>query len=435
MKAAMTLKSTNVRISRILLTMLLAMATVSGQAQQQVPPTRNPQATFQATTDHIRSHVVVKDSKGQFVPDLRPDEFQVLEDGVPQRITTFWRAFGGRMLSQLAETPVARTEGLILPPAAPPKDVSGRIFIVFIDDMHLQALDSIKTRKLLELIRDTVLHENDLVGIVSTGYSSIAVDLNYDYEHRRMNEAIKKVMGSALTPSEIINGAQMSDGPAGLRYNANVAFSTAYDILGQAAKVTDRRKAFLYVSSGYDFNPFKDSRYKAEQERYAVPTENPNGEPSNQRGEVSPFDNPFEKGGLQFAETDLIAQIAELTRTARRSNVTFYTIDPRGLIAGPDINLDLGAREWQDYLNNTISSLKVLAEETGGICICNTNDFRRGLQTIDNEMSDYYLIGWTTSNPDPLKIRRKIEIKVTRPGLSVPIYLPSYEIRRPNKSK
>lgn len=430
----MNLKSTNAGISRILLTMLVATATVSGQGQQQLPPTRNPQATFQATTDHIRSYVVVKDNKGQFVPDLRPDEFQVLEDGVPQKITTFWRAFGGRMLSHLAETPVARTEGLILPPAAPPKDVSGRIFIVFIDDMHLQALDSIKTRKLLELIRDTILHENDLVGIVSTGYSSIAIDLNYDYEHRRLNEAIKKVMGSAPSPSDIINGAQMSDGPAGLRYNANVAFSTAYDILAQAAKVTDRRKAFLYISSGYDFNPFKDSRYKAEQERYAVPSENPSGE-SNQRGEASPFDNPFERGGLQFAETDLIAQIAELTRTAKRSNVTFYTIDPRGLVAGPDINIDLGSREWQDYLNNTISSLKVLAEETGGICVCNTNDFRKYLQIIDNEMSDYYLIGWTTSNPDPLKVRRKVEIKVARPGVAVPIYLPEYTIRRPNKAR
>jgi hypothetical protein len=50
-------------------------------------------------------------------------------------------------------------------------------------------------------------------------------------------------------------------------------------------------------------------------------------------------------------------------------------------------------------------------------------------------MSDYYLIGWTTTNPDPLKIRRKVEIKVTRPGLSVPIYLPGYEIKRPNKAR
>ena len=269
------------------------------------------------------------------------------------------------MLGELAETPVTRTEGLILPPAAPPKDISGRIFIIFIDDMHLQALDSIKTRKMLEQIRDTVLHENDLVGIVSSGYSSIAIDLNYDYGHRRLNEAIKKVMGSAPSPSDIINGAQMSDGPAGLRYNVNVAFSTAYGILDQAEKVTDRRKAFLYVSSGYDFNPFKDSRYKVEQERYGMPSDDLPKTRRTGAGKSSPFENPFEKGGLQFAESDLIAQMAELIRAANRANVTFYTIDPRGLMAGPDINLDLGAREWQDYLNNTISSLKVLGRRDG----------------------------------------------------------------------
>lgn len=431
----MNFQRTNARMARILLTMLLATVVVSGASQQQTAPPRNPQATFQATTDHIRSDVVVKDNRGQFVPDLKPDEFTVLEDGVPQKLTTFVRVVGGRYLSELADTPVVKTEGLILPPAAPPKDISGRIFIVFIDDMHLQALDSIKTRKILEQIRDTVLHDNDLVGIVSSGYSSIAIDLNYDYGHRRFNEAIKKVMGSAPSPSDIINGAQMSDGPAGLRYNVNVAFSTAYGILDQAEKVTDRRKAFLYVSSGYDLNPFKDSRYKVEQERYGLPSDNNGEDPSNRRGEASPFDNPFEKGGLQFAESDLIAQMAELIRAANRANVTFYTIDPRGLMAGPDINLDLGAREWQDYLNNTISSLQVLGNETGGFCICNTNDFRSRLQRIDNEMSDYYLIGWTTSNPDPLKRKRKVEIKVSRPAVRELVYRPEYTLALPGKGK
>src|SRR5262245_27546650 len=386
----MDLQKTNAQLGRVILTVLLATAAVSGQGQRQQQPTRNPQTTFQATTDHIRTFVIAKDSKGQFISDLRPDEFEVLEDGVPQKITTFWRAFGGRMLSHLAETPVAATEGLILPPAGPPKDVSGRIFIIFIDDMHLQALDSIKTRKVLEDIRDTILHPNDLIGIVSTGYSSIAIDLNYDYNNRRLNEAIKKVMGSAPSPTDIINGAQMSDGPAGLRYNAHVAFSTAYEILAQAEKVTDRRKAFLYISSGYDFNPFKDSRYKAEQERYATPSDGTSGS-SNSRESV-PYDNPFEKGGLQFAETDLIA---ELTRAANRANVTFYTVDPRGLVGGADINLNLTSTEWQNYVNNTIDSLRVLAEETGGIAVVNTNDFKNKFKVIDNEMSDYYLIGWT----------------------------------------
>src|SRR4029453_507088 len=147
MQEAMKSQNSNAQIGRVILTVLLATAAVAGQGRQQLPPTRNPQTTFQATTDHIRTYVIVKDNKGQFVSDLRPDEFQVFEDGVPQKVTTFSRAFGGRILSQLAETPAAPTEGLILPPAGPPKDVSGRIFIVFIDDMHLQALDSIKTRK------------------------------------------------------------------------------------------------------------------------------------------------------------------------------------------------------------------------------------------------------------------------------------------------
>ena len=431
----MDLQKTNAQIGRVILTVLLATAAVSGQGQrqQQTLPTRNPQTTFQTTTDHISTFVIAKDGKGQFISDLRPDEFEVLEDGVPQKITTFWRAFGGRMLSHLAETPVAATEGLILPPAGPPKDVSGRIFIIFIDDMHLQALDSIKTRKVLEDIRDTILHPNDLIGIVSTGYSSIAIDLNYDYNNRRLNEAIKKVMGSAPSPTDIINGAQMSDGPAGLRYNAHVAFSTAYEILAQAEKVTDRRKAFLYISSGYDFNPFKDSRYKAEQERYATPSDG-TSDTSNRRESV-PYDNPFEKGGLQFAETDLIAEIAELTRAANRANVTFYTVDPRGLVGGADINLNLTSTEWQNYITNTIDSLRVLADETGGIAVVNTNDFKNKFKQIDNEMSDYYLIGWTTSNPDPLKIRRKVDIKVSRPGVRDLVYRPEYSIKRPSKDR
>ncbi len=45
-----------------------------------------------------------------------------------------------------------------------------------------------------------------MFGVVSTGTSSIAIDLTYD--KKRMDEAIKKIAGSALKPSEIIEGPQ-----------------------------------------------------------------------------------------------------------------------------------------------------------------------------------------------------------------------------------
>ena len=43
-----------------------------------------------------------------------------------------------------------------------------------------------------------------------------------------------------------------------MRYRAHVAFSTAYDMLKKLEQVHNRRKAFIYVSNGYDFNPFAE---------------------------------------------------------------------------------------------------------------------------------------------------------------------------------
>jgi VWFA-related protein len=314
-------------------------------------------------------------------------------------------------------------------------DTSGRIFIIFIDDLHLQPLDTPKVRNLLGQVRDTLIHENDLVGIVTTGYSSIAIDIGYDINHARLDEAIKKTMGGGMTPHDIVNMPETSQGPAGLRYNASVAFSTAYDILEKAAKITNRRKSFIYVSSGYDFNPFKDSRYQHEQDLYGIAPKD-NGDGTQTQGQNgADVGNPFQNMGQQFAETDLVAEIAELVRVANRSNVTFYTIDPRGLTAGPDIGDNLTSEEWRTYVDTTVSSLKVLGDQTGGFCICQSNEFKKGLQRIDAETSDYYILGYNSNNPDPLKLVRRIEIRTTRAGVRVEGYRTQYTLPRPKRDK
>jgi VWFA-related protein len=120
-----------------------------------------------------------------------------------------------------------------------------------------------------------------------------------------------------------------------------------------------------------------------------------------------------------LAESDLVRELAELTRAANRANATMYTIDPRGLIAGQDLDDEVPTQEWNAYVRDTQDSLRVLAEETGGIAVVNQNDFDKALKRIDNETSDYYVLGYYSSNPDPLKRRRRVEIKTTRAGLSV----------------
>src|SRR4029079_7042627 len=191
--------------------------------------------------------------------------------------------------------------GLIVPKQKVQTDTSGRVFVILIDDMSIIGADSILARKVLKDIRNNLVQDNDLVGIVSSGYSSIEVDLTYDYNHVRLDEAINKTMGSGMTPEEIIKANQTADGPAGLRYMAHTAMKTANDILQRAAAMTDRRKAFIYLSSGYDFSPFKDSRLKYQQELYGMSSSSGASSDDPDKTTSSPTDangfvDPFEKG-------------------------------------------------------------------------------------------------------------------------------------------
>ena len=114
-----------------------------------------------------------------------------------------------------------------------------------------------------------------------------------------------------------------------------------------------------------------------------------------------------------------MGELAELTRAAVRANTTIYTIDPRGLVGGPDLDEKIDMMEWLDHIRNTQDSLRVLADLTGGIAVVNSERLHKALKRIDQETSDYYVVGYYSTNPDPTKRRRTIEVKVTRAGANV----------------
>src|SRR5439155_4200503 len=111
-------------------------------------------------------------------------------------------------------------------------------------------------------------------------------------------------------------------------------------------------------------------------------------------------------------------QLSELTREANRANTTIYTIDPRGLVGGPDLDEKVDMVDYQDYVTTSQNSLRTLAELTGGIAVVNQNDFSKALKRIDAETSDYYVLGYYSKNPDAMKRRRQVEVKVARKGAS-----------------
>ena len=403
-----------------------AQPPAAGQ-QGQPPATGAPgqKPTFRVTVDLVTNDVIARDSRGQFVADLTKDDFEIFEDGVPQQIASLVLVHGGRVSNLALPPPAAPPEGIILPPARPSNDASGRIFLLFIDDLHLDFKNTARVRDLLKKIKGTLIHQGDMFGIVSSGTSSIAIDLTYDL--KRIDEALKKVMGGALKPTDIIQGPEGQDGPTEVRYRAHVAFASAAEMLENLAKIHNRRKALIYVSNGYDFNPFEKSRSgQAEffENRFGTQA-NPNaGSNTNADGTTDPNTsssdiNDPSRSGAKFADADLVRELAELTRAANRANATIYTIDPRGLVGMPDLDDNVDPVEFQEYLSNSINSLRVLAEQTGGIAVVNQNDFEKALKRIDAETSDYYMLGYYSTNPDPLKRTRQVDVKVTRKDVDV----------------
>jgi len=410
-------------------------------AAQQDPPKQQgvltpqpPQGreVIRRSVDLVTSDVIVRDDQGQFVSSLSKNDFEVYEDGVKQDLITFVLTHGGRVINDVGAPPPPLQAGILLPPPRPTNDASGRIFMIFVDDLHMDFNNTGRIRELFKKVSKELIHEGDMFGIVSTGPSSIAIDMTYD--RKRLDEAINKISGAGLKPDEIIETPEGAQGPPEVRYRAHVAFSTAYDVLTKLEQVHNRRKAFIYVSNGYDFDPFQKSRAKEANQRFSQMTGQDCSSDSTNCGDTSNTSdtNPFSKGGNQFAAADLASELSELTREANRANTTMYTIDPRGLVGGPDLDqTKLDMTDWQDHIRETQSSLRVIAELTGGYAVVNQNDFDKALKRIDAETSDYYVLGYYSGNPDPLKKRRTIEVRVKKAGKYDLKYKTSYTLRPP----
>jgi len=207
-----------------------------------------------------------------------------------------------------------------------------------------------------------------------------------------------------------LDGAQ---GPQGLRYNAHVAFKTVHELIGNLERMGNRRKVLLLVSNGYDFDPFPGGRTGTDQVfggRYGTPF-----------GDAERGDRflAMEQQSNVFADGDLASELAAVTGAANRVNAAIYTLDPRGVVGTTSLEQNVDITEMRTHISKTQSSMRVLADATGGFAVVNDNTYSEALRRIDAETSDYYILGYYASNPDPKQRNRQVEVKARRPDVQV----------------
>ena len=95
--------------------------------------------------------------------------------------------------------------GVLLCWLAPPTEAqtAARIFVVMVDDARFKPSEARNAEQMLALLRDQILTEADLVGIVSTGPSGVATDLHSPADPRRLNDSIRKIATSASSMTAV----------------------------------------------------------------------------------------------------------------------------------------------------------------------------------------------------------------------------------------
>ena len=380
---------------------LLALGAVLAQAQppESQPTDRrggagDPAATFRSGVTLMTTVVVPRDRSGVFLADLTADDFLVFGDDRPQQVVSLVRVLGGRAGGQLAP-PRLLPGGVVLPPPPPPRvagDAGGRLFVVLIDDLNIEEGLTLRTRAVFEEWAENVIREGDLFGIVSTGPSAIAIDVTDD--RGLLEAAAARITGDGFNANELVeNFPPDGQGVQELMLRARLAFNTMRNIVRSLEEVRQLRKVVVYVSGGYDFNPFPDERARW-------------------------FNAPR---GTRLAdvasERELTQEILDVATAANRANASFYTVDPRGLVAGPGAadyqlsGLD-GIRSFNEWIFTAQNSLRSIAEQTGGWAIVNRNDFDDAFRELDAETSDYYILGFALDDADSTLRTRRLRVEV-----------------------
>src|SRR5690349_18416425 len=149
---------TRIGILGIALLTAASVGLLHGQGQTQPQQPQQPQITFRAEINYVEVDARVLDRDGKFVPGLKPEDFQVFEDGKPQKIAAF----------SMVNIPLERVERPLFASKPVERDVrtnlegaDGRIYVIVLDDLHTAPLRSQRTKAAAKMFIERYVGAND----------------------------------------------------------------------------------------------------------------------------------------------------------------------------------------------------------------------------------------------------------------------------------
>ena len=418
--------------------------TIAAQAPAQQQPPPDPQRpTFRTEANFVRVDVYPsKDDKP--VHGLTAADFEVLEDGVAQKIETF-----EHVLINTGTPPDARVEpnsvreGERL--AANPRN---RVFVVFLDVPHVQVTSSHAIKEPLIRLFGRMMGPDDLIAVMTPDMSPTQITFGRKTEviERGLRDNWPWGMRDSLRPHdkreelyEVCYPPMPGEGGsesllAGVlkaRRRERMVLEALHDLVVYLGGVREERKAIVLVTEGWRlYEP--NHRVTQMRGNDRVPGVDPIGvgpdgrlrrDPPITRTDTLGSQSECDTDRMTLASMDNKRYFRDLLDDANRTNSSFYPIDPRGLAVFDDSGEPRG--KWlppdtsQRMLRDKIETLRTLADNTDGIAIVNDNNLDRGLKRVSDDLTSYYLLGYYSSSSKQDGGFRSIKVRVKAPGVAV----------------
>ena len=423
------------RLSILLAVFLLGTFNLAARQSQQSTSSQAPSPTVRSTANEVVLDMVFRDKKGRTIHDIRPEEIHVLEDGVEQKVTSF----------HLVEGKSAELSRAAKPPAdsgSPSLDPMREVRLVTLVFEGLDQEGKRFFRQALKDILDMAPERNLYFSIVTVDHGlQVLQPLTSDHaallksmdrsmmwsftQYENQSTEVKQELQQILSGGEPQLQGGAAGGPSQSQVQSAVNYQMAkmqYDML-QQAEAADR---------AYNARATIDALMALVRAQSQLPGR-----------KVVLYFNPW-----LFIPEAVKEQYSNLISVANRANVSFYTVDPKGLVTwSQDENgrqglsgaagetrsqqmrggvgeVSIGQARAAETAESALRAnpllwLRDLAQQTGGVTIAETNDYRAPLRTAMEEVRTYYEASYAPHIAVYDGKFRKISIRVDRPDVVV----------------
>ncbi len=364
-----------------------------------------PKPAYEVSVVVTNVDVVVTDKQGRHVTGLKPENFKIFEDNLPQKLTNFYEVQG---LEVRAYAPDLEHGELSAPAkvAVAPQQRPVKTIVFYFDNRQLNPMNRNKSiEKLGAFIRNTISEEKGIQGMVVCLEADLEVVQGTTFSPGSLLGALDEV--KEKTGQSILGRRHREDTLQEIRrLSSDSQRSTRYQdadsALGLARTYADSRqneilfslkalnaflnflvgvegkKIVLYVSDSLSINPAEDVFGYVDQ---AFPNSNARVESMNY---------------------DVTAQLKELTARCNANEVTLYPVNAQNLdttISTADKSTDLtislrGSGMVRTESRASAEALDLMASDTGGRAILDSQAMEAGLASVADDLEYYYSLGY-----------------------------------------